>query len=86
MTWLKRLKIISMILVMMISLGYSQSSTANALEVAYDIKIDSLLTQKKFETLQDSYDLRIKQLERENDRQMWLIIALTAGLSYSVAK
>ena len=69
---------------MSISLGYCE--TSNALDVAYELQIDAIRTQVKFETLKDSYDLRISQLEQENKRLFWLNVASIVALSYATTR
>jgi hypothetical protein len=63
--------------------AYSATSTSDALDLAYEFQIKAIRTQVKYETLQESYDLRIAQLEQENKRLFWLNVASVIALAYS---
>ena len=60
------------------------SNASEALTQAYEFQLTAIKTQVRFETMQDSYDLRIKQLEQENTRQWWLTIACVVALGYGM--
>ena len=83
--WLIVAWIVFSILATMTRLGYCETSkeTSNALDLAYEFQITAIRTQVKYETLQESYDLRISQLEQENKRLFWLNVASVIALAYS---
>ena len=68
---------------MLTSMSSAKVSTANSTVDIFDMQLKAYATQIRYETLQDSYDLRIKQLEQENTRQFWLNIALGIALGYA---
>ena len=60
--------------------------TSNALTQAYEFQIQAIKTQVHFEALQESYDIRIKQLEAENSRNNWLLIGMAISLGYAATR
>ena len=62
---------------------YCETLSKSDLTLAYEMQLDAIKAQVKYETLEPSQESRIKQLENENTRQWWLIIALAVSLGYA---
>ena len=88
--WLKKVSIILAVLTLLTKPAYSnplsEKQTSDALDLAYEFQISAIKQQVKFETLKDSYDLRISQLEQENKRLFWLNVASIVALSYATTR
>ena len=69
---------------MLTSMSSANVSTANSTVDIFDMQLKAYATQIRYETLQDSYDLRIKQLEQENTRMWWIMIAGTIAMGYAI--
>jgi hypothetical protein len=62
------------------------SNVNSALDTAYDLQIESIRTQVKYEALLEAQENRIKDKEAEIKRSFWLNVVLIVALGYASGK